>query len=187
MLFQRTLCCGISPLVASDIFREAYVVPLDATFSDISTKFIDSPVFLPTTDEVEILISDHCYSNETNFIDSAYSTMNPSPLWSTGPSPTPSRTTSDEHPLRLRHLKILPKPAQMEASSNKLFSGPKLGTPVPLVSSILPSLARMPQSPNQSKHSWALDSVYGRHNTDWLFGDFGVTETLKRFWRDDKV
>jgi hypothetical protein len=50
----------------------------DATFSDISRKFIDSRVFLPTTDEVENLISDHCYSNETNFIDSAYSTMSPS-------------------------------------------------------------------------------------------------------------
>ena len=45
-------------VVASDVFREAYVVPLDAAFSDIKGKLMAERVHLPTKREVDVLLGE---------------------------------------------------------------------------------------------------------------------------------
>ena len=45
-------------VVASDVFREAYVVPLDAAFSDIKEKHMAERVHLPTKREVDALLGE---------------------------------------------------------------------------------------------------------------------------------
>jgi hypothetical protein len=163
-------------VVASDIFREAYVVPLDATFSDISRELIGSCVSLPTTDEIEKLIGEHGYLNETNFVDSGYSTMNPSRLGSKVSSRTSSATVS-------KRPCIAP---QKEGSSHTKFWRPEQATTEPTMSPVLSSLAGMRHLATKTKQSPAAVSACGRHSNEWLFGGFNISETVKRFLKDDE-
>jgi hypothetical protein len=74
-------------VVASDVFLDTYVVPVEDTFADISTKLMGLEVSLPTRDEVWDLIANHRFLKTQEFFDSGYTSMEPSPKPSQPSSP----------------------------------------------------------------------------------------------------
>ena len=67
-------------VVAVDVFRDIYVVPIETTLQDIMKRLVARGVSLPTAKEVEEWHPGKLTSYSPDFIDSGYSTKRSSPL-----------------------------------------------------------------------------------------------------------
>jgi hypothetical protein len=82
-------------LVASDAFRDGYIIPLAAILRDMKTELSAESICLPTSDEVHLWHSTQSNGKETN-----------QPLLVPSRSPTLSQslpTNSEPRPLPTRH------------------------------------------------------------------------------------